>query len=437
MLESVQLLEVSIAAGALVVLAIAAWVEASLGTARELTIRELLSDRLSKTTDSDVDETTQIRSAMVLIEMISAGLATALIAHAALDINVEGAFAIGLIIATVLHILMGRVLPGFFATNPEDVWRSWPARFGRVLRLLFFPIVWPIERLQRYPTRTHARRDDGGDQDFSSPMAREIDADGNGSASDDLHDEEHDMISGVLQLVDAKADDIMVPRLDLVAVPSTATVAETVDVAISAGHSRIPVYGDSIDEIVGIVYAKDLLRFVTEEGVDQSIEDEIRPAYFVPESKRVDELLQELQSSKVHLAIVVDEYGGTAGVVTIEDILEEIVGEIEDEYDRELPRIEKLDDGAIVVDGRLLVEDVLGELDLYWEERAQGTIAGLIQRELGRIPKPGDTVETEGLRLEVETVERRRVRRVKCYRIPLDETGIENVDAASQVQDSV
>lgn len=435
MLESVLILEIGIAAAALLALGLAAWVEASLGTVRELTIRELLNDRLSRTPDPDVDETTQIRAAMVLIQMIAAGLSTALIAHASLDMDVEGAFAIGLAVATVLNIIIGRIIPGFLATNPEDVWSSWTGRTGRLLRALFYPIVWPVEKIQRYPIKTQARGESAtGDNGLAG--GREIEVDANGAPVEEDFSDEHEMISGVLQLVDATADDIMVPRLDLVAVPATATVAETVDVAISAGHSRIPVFGDSIDEIQGIVYAKDLLRFVSEEGVDEPILQHVRPAYFVPESKRVDELLQELQASKVHLAIVVDEYGGTAGVVTIEDILEEIVGEIEDEYDRELPRIEHRDDGSIVVDGRLLVEDVLNELELYWDERAQGTVAGLIQRELGRIPKPGDAVETEGLRLVVETVERRRVRRVNCVRVPIVAEGGDERDVAAQSQDS-
>ena len=428
-MDSVLVVEVVIAAIALVILSVAAWVEASLGTARELTIRELLSDRLSRTPDQDVDETTQIRAAMVLVQMIAASLATGLIAHAALDLEVEGALVIGLGIGTVLHIVMGRVLPGLFATTPEDVWRSWTGRIGRLLRALFYPLVWPVERIQRYPTRAHGRGEVGGGEGISAGP-RDGDTEANGT-TDEAFSDERDMLSGVLQLVDATADDIMVPRLDLVAVPSTATVGETVDVAISAGHSRIPVFGDSIDEVLGIIYAKDLLRFVSEEGVDQAIDNHVRPAYFVPESKRVDELLQELQASKVHLAIVVDEYGGTAGVVTIEDILEEIVGEIEDEYDRELPRIEKRDDGSIVVDGRLLVEDVLNELGLFWEERAQGTVAGLIQRELGRIPKPGDAVQTDGLRLAVETVERRRVRRVHCIRVEADFEGADAPDVAA------
>lgn len=428
--------EVIIAAIALVILAIAAWVEASLGTARELTIRELLSDRLSRSADQDVDETTQIRSSMVLIQLVSAGVATALIAHASLEWEIEGALLVGIAAGTLLSILMGRVLPGFLATSPEDVWSSWSGRAGRALRAIFYPLVWPIEKIQRHPFGAHTRSDENGDHEHAGSGGRELDAEGNGGGVDELYSDEHEMISGVLQLVDATADDIMVPRLDLVAVQATATIAETVDIAISAGHSRIPVYGESIDEITGIVYAKDLLRFVTEGDVNQSIEGVIRPAYFVPESKRVDELLQELQTSKVHLAIVVDEYGGTAGVVTIEDILEEIVGEIEDEYDRELPRIEHKPDGSIVVDGRILVDDVLNELDLHWDERAQGTVAGLIQRELGRIPKPEDTVETDGLRLLVETVERRRVRRVVCRRIEPDQGGAQDVGVASHAQDS-
>ena len=429
-MDTAVIVEIVIAGVALILLGVAAWVEASLGTARELTIRELLSDRLSRSPDS-VDETTQIRSAMLLIQMVLAGLATGLIGYAALNLDIASSFAVGLLVGVLLLILVGRIVPTLLATSPEDVWSSWPGRSGRVLRMLFIPIVWPVEQFQRVWERASSRKEQEANGELEKNGVGGADVSVDGGPPEELMSEEHEMISGVLQLVDATADDIMVPRLDLVAVPVTATVAETVDVAISAGHSRIPVYGESIDEIIGIVYAKDLLRFVTEEGVEDVIERHIRPAYFVPESKRVDELLQELQAAKVHMAIVVDEYGGTAGVATIEDILEEIVGEIEDEYDRELPRIERLDGGAIAVDGRLLVEDVLEELDLFWDERAQGTVAGLIQRELGRIPKPGDSIETDGLRLMVETVERRRVRRVKCDRFETDAVEVDDEGAAS------
>jgi CBS domain containing-hemolysin-like protein len=423
-LETYLVVESVLIASALVILGLAAWVEASLGTVRELTIRELLSNRLSRAPDSDVDETTQLRSAMLLVQMLAAGVATALIAHLALDLEMPGSLGAGIVAGSLVHVLIARVVPTFIATTPENVTTSMTARTGRLLRLAFYPVIWPLERLQRYADQQHLRRDELNVEDGGHDAEGEAESDTNGQQPYRLDSDEHEMISGVLQLVNATADDIMVPRLDLVAVPRSATIAETVDVAIMAGHSRIPVYNENIDEIVGIVYAKDLLRYVTDGNVESTIEGEIRPAYFVPESKRADELLHELQTSKVHLAIVVDEYGGTAGVVTIEDILEEIVGEIEDEYDREHPRIEHVDETSIVVDGRLLVEDVLDELNLFWEERAHGTVAGLIQRELGRIPKPGDTVDVGDLRLTVETVERRRVRRVHCARLRPDELDV-------------
>jgi CBS domain containing-hemolysin-like protein len=418
-LDTYIVVELAVTAVALAILAVAAWVDASLGTARELTIRELLSNRLSRGPDTDVDETTQLRSAMLLVQMLAAGVATALIAHLALDLEAPGSLASGVVAGTIISVVFARALPALTATTPADVNVSGVARTGRLLRLLFYPIIWPLERLQRHAGR-QLRRDELIQEEAGGDADGEAETDAVGQQPYRLDADEHEMLSGVLQLVNATADDIMVPRLDVVAVPRSATIAETVDVAITAGHSRIPVYNENIDEIVGIVYAKDLLRYVTDGNIEATIESEIRPAYFVPESKHAHELLHELQTSKVHLAIVVDEYGGTAGVVTIEDILEEIVGEIEDEYDREHPRIEQSDDGSIVVDGRLLVEDVLDALGLYWEDRAHGTVAGLIQRELGRIPKPGDTVEIEHLRVTVETVERRRVRRVRCLRVKTD-----------------
>jgi CBS domain containing-hemolysin-like protein len=142
-----------------------------------------------------------------------------------------------------------------------------------------------------------------------------------------------------------------------------------------------------------------------------------REAYFVPESKRVDDLLNEMQQAKVHLAVVVDEYGGTAGVVTIEDILEEIVGEIQDEYDSEQPRIEIISPHEAIADGALMVDDLSSELDLDWPEPVSGTVGGLIQRRLGRIPTEGAVVELKDIRLTVEKVERRRVRQVRIERV--------------------
>jgi putative hemolysin len=195
-----------------------------------------------------------------------------------------------------------------------------------------------------------------------------------------------------------------------------------VDVAIQAGHSRIPVFGRSMDEIQGVVYAKDLLRYVNDPHDGLTIEELIRPAYFVPESKRVDDLLNELQQTKVHLAIVVDEYGGTAGVVTIEDILEEIVGEIQDEYDTEVAQFELVSADEAIADGRLSIRDLVDEMELEWPGQEVGTLGGFIQRQLGRIPGEGEVVEMGTLKLTVLKVEHRRVRQVRVERIHADGT---------------
>jgi CBS domain containing-hemolysin-like protein len=224
------------------------------------------------------------------------------------------------------------------------------------------------------------------------------------------------MISAILDLDQAMVHEIMVPRPDITAVSVDTDVLEVVELARTVGHSRIPVYRDSIDAIIGVVHAKDFLRFVDDDAADVELLELLRPAYFVPESKRVGELLHDLRSEKVHLAVVVDEYGGTAGIVTIEDILEEIVGEIQDEYDRELPLVERVGPDEVIVDGRIPIDELAEIFDTDFSDGDYDTIGGFVQKQLGRIPGAGETVEADGLRFEVQTVEHRRIRTVRVVR---------------------
>jgi CBS domain containing-hemolysin-like protein len=195
---------------------------------------------------------------------------------------------------------------------------------------------------------------------------------------------------------------------------------------VAEGHSRIPVYEDSVDEIIGIVYAKDLLPFVkTGSPEPPPIRTLLRTPVFVPESMTDDDLLHELQRRKVHIAIVLDEYGGTAGLVTIEDLLEEIVGEIQDEYDVEEPMIERLSDDQARVDGRASVDDLaeLFETQVPLEDEDEyDTVGGLIYHRIGGVPKPGDEVAVDGLRLTVESTDGRRVSKVLVVRSRPDES---------------
>ena len=235
-----------------------------------------------------------------------------------------------------------------------------------------------------------------------------------------LEAEEEQMINAVIELGDQRVHEVMVPRIHMVTLPATATLDDAIDTVIAEGHSRIPVYEDKIDEIVGILYAKDLLPFL-KGTVDQrpSLRSILRTPVFVPESMTVDDLLHELQRRKVHLAIVLDEYGGTAGLVTIEDLLEEIVGEIQDEYDEEEPLIVKLSDDEARIDGRAAIDDLeeLFHTSLGLDDEDQyDTVGGLIYHRIGGVPKPGDRVVVDGVTLTVETTDGRRVGKVLAVR---------------------
>jgi CBS domain containing-hemolysin-like protein len=186
-----------------------------------------------------------------------------------------------------------------------------------------------------------------------------------------------------------------------------------------AGHSRIPVYENTIDNIVGILYAKDLLKYWRDEASSLKLRDLLRNVYYIPESKKVDELLQELQQRKVHIAIVVDEYGGTAGLVTIEDILEEIVGEIQDEYDSEEAFMEVVSDDEIIFNARMDLDDVNHIMGLELPTDRSDTLGGLVYSNLGRVPVIGDKVRIETVEITVLSVERRQIKKVKVVRLPV------------------
>ena len=235
-----------------------------------------------------------------------------------------------------------------------------------------------------------------------------------------LEAEEEQMIQAVIELGDQRIHEVMIPRIAMVSLPADATLEEVIDKVIDEGHSRIPVYEETIDEIVGILYAKDLLPFLKPSTSPRpGLRSMLRTPVFVPESMSVDDLLHEFQRRKVHIAIVLDEYGGTAGLVTIEDLLEEIVGEIQDEYDEEEPLIVKISDDEARIDGRADVDDLaeLFDTDLGLEDADEyDTVGGLIYHRIGGVPKPGDQVDVDGRKLTVETTDGRRVGKVLVVR---------------------
>ena len=222
---------------------------------------------------------------------------------------------------------------------------------------------------------------------------------------------EREMIHSVFELGDTLVREVMVPRTDMVWIERGKTVRQALSLALRSGFSRIPVIGENEDDIVGVAYLKDLARRVYEdEDRAEKVDEIMRPAHFIPESKPVDELLREMQARQVHVAVVIDEYGGTAGLVTIEDILEEIVGEIADEYDRETPRTEELEDGSVRVNVRLPVDDVEEMFDVRFDLEDVETVGGVLAAVLGRVPIPGATATVQGLTFVAESAKGRRNR---------------------------
>jgi len=232
-----------------------------------------------------------------------------------------------------------------------------------------------------------------------------------------IESDERAMIAGILQLDRTLTREIMVPRIDVVAVEVETPLRDALDVMIAGAHSRLPVYEESIDHIIGLLYAKDLLKTLRDGPTAVSLRTLLRPAYFVPESKRLDELLQELQRTKVHMAIVVDEFGGTAGIVTIEDVLEEIVGEIQDEYDTgEEPLVEQVTENEGVFNARATIDDVNQALAL--DLPAEGdTLGGLVYQRLEKLPKVGDQVQMENVLITVLNVMGRRIKKVRVTKL--------------------
>ena len=230
----------------------------------------------------------------------------------------------------------------------------------------------------------------------------------------DLDSHERFMIRSIIRLDEATVREVMVPRVDVVAVEKTTSVPEVGRRMQESGHTRLPVYSGNIDNVVGVVYARDLLLFLGQAGDYPALEKMIRPAFFIPEFKRLDELLRELQAKRVQMALVVDEYGGIEGLVTLEDLLEEIVGEIEDEFSRsQEPRVVPLANGDIIVDARVSLDQLSELLATQIQSEDVDTVGGLVYSGLGKIPHLGDTVSYDGLTIEVVSLLGRRIRRLR------------------------
>src|SRR5581483_1392722 len=236
-----------------------------------------------------------------------------------------------------------------------------------------------------------------------------------------LEEAETEMIHSIFEFADTPVREVMIPRIDIVALESDISLNEAVDQALEGGFSRIPVYEATIDNIIGVLYTKDMLKQLREGHEAQPIRDLVRPAYFVPETKKLDDLLREIRQKRVHMVIVIDEYGSVSGLVTIEDLMEEIVGDIQDEYDREEKLYEQVNDHEYVFSAKISIDEFNEVMGTKLVHEDYDTLGGFLYAQLDKIPVAGDTVTFEHYRFAILTTRGRRIVRVQVERLSTPE----------------
>ncbi len=294
----------------------------------------------------------------------------------------------------------------------------------RIIDKIVHPLLRHFNRLFHYPGSESMKH--RGEEETTEEQLEAV-AEAMGANEAELEEEEKEMIHGVVELADTEVKEIMLPRPDMICVEENSTLDQIREIVKKRGHSRIPIYKENIDNITGIIYVKDLFLKGTQAKKIADLSQLARKAHFVPETKKIDDLLREFKRDKNHMAIVVDEYGGTAGLVTMEDILEEIVGEIQDEYDMEVPPIQKLGGATYRVDARVSIEDLNEELGTDVAEKGFETVGGFIYDLVGSVPEEGKALEYESdqMRLKI-VVEKVKGQRIKTVKVTLTPTSPDN-----------
>jgi CBS domain containing-hemolysin-like protein len=347
----------------------------------------------------------------VLLLLLTSHLAIATLIAVVVDDRwgLDGVAIAFLVQLTILFVL-AEAVPKTYALLETDRAALWSAPLVQALSLLL-PLRWITRLLIGIANLLIPGR---GRAAGPTVTEEELLALAGVAAEDSVIDvSERAIIEKTIEFGDTIVREVMVPRPDMVTVGADFRIADVVEVVILNGYSRLPVLGNGIDDVVGVAYAKDLMRAERDDKGDRPVSDIARPAFFVPETKRVAELLREMQSRRNHLAIVVDEYGSTAGLVTLEDLIEELVGEIVDEYDVEDLGIEPMADGGLRVNARMNLDELNEVLDAELPEGDWDTVGGLMFGLLGHVPAEGEVVEIDGLRLQAERVQGRRIGAVR------------------------
>lgn len=356
-----------------------------------------------------------------MVNITIASLAAILTARLslAMGLNEKLVMVVDVVVVTFVILILSEILPKVVAVRRPEKFSVRVSLLLQGIYYLLFPITILLARFTRFlQSRSGFSEEKTLLTEEELKTLAEV-----GEEQGTLQKEEKEMIHSIFEFSETTVREIMVPRTDMIAVEASTHLSQLMELVKQKLHSRIPVYKKNIDNIIGILYVKDLLSFLHKRKRERiDLEKMVRPAYFVPEQKKIDELLREFQEEHIHMAIVVDEYGGVSGLVTLEDVIEEIVGEIQDEYDREQPLYKKIDDRTYLVDGKMPLEELNEKLhmELPQEEDVE-TIGGFILSLLGSLPKEKESVVYKNKRFVVEKINRNRILKVRIEILPENE----------------
>ncbi|NTW01154.1 MAG: HlyC/CorC family transporter [Oscillochloris sp.] len=402
----------------MIVLAFTSAIDASFTSISRHRLNLLLSEGGSSTkrvVSRLFDDPYRFKSTIIFLNICTTIMATALTLRLSIRFNIwQQAGSLGLLLLAIL--VFSEALPkALVIRNPDAT----ALRLARPLRMIS-QLLWPIISLINLLTSPLFKLISGRSS-YTSPLVTEEELRllvNVGEEEGLIEHEEREMIEGVIAFGNTLLREIMVPQVDIIAIEVDTPLDQALGVVIACGHSRIPVYNETINHIVGILYAKDLIPALRDSNRDMPINSLLRSAHFVPETMRVNVLLEDLQQRRVHMAIIVDEYGNTAGIATIEDLIEQIVGEIQDEYDTEDPSIQMIGEGEYMVDGRASIDDVNYLTDLHLFSDSADRIGGLVYEQLGRVPRVGDELMLEQAIVTVLSVQGVRPQKLRIVRRP-------------------
>ena len=411
-MELSSILSIATIAAVSLVLAAVAAAEAALERANDVRIQALAArgNRQALRIAGDVGQPGRFLGALTTARVLASAAIVGMFAYLGARDDDGFLSVIGFALGGGVYVAFIQMTVGLVVARSPELAALQLSGIARVTSFVFAVPAFILGLPSRVVARSIIQVSRDPDMDILTLVERE-------EAAGGVEEQERRMIRGIIALEDKSAREIMVPRIDMAVADIEDSIEDVATIVTERGYSRVPVFRENIDDIVGILYAKELLRAMSNGGRERPLAEILREPFFIPESKRLDELLQEMQSRRIHMAIVVDEYGGTAGLVTIEDLLEEIVGEIEDEYDVARPAMEVISEDEVVLDAGTTT-DVLKELfDYEIESEDFDTVGGFVIHQLGRLPSVGDEVEVEGLNLRVLSMSGRRIRRLRVARV--------------------